>query len=288
MFPTLFFLSALGATPAAGAGTEYARPQLLLEPSAVKEFAGRGGRILDARGKKQYSDGHVPGAVWVDATTWARAFKDGQDGAGWSQRIGELGITTDTPVALYGEKLNEAARMWWVLRYWGVRDVRLVNGGWKGWLALGQNPEERENTPQPVAPRLEPSRKRLTTKAELLGSLKSWQILDARSLEEHCGTADSARRNGAIPGAVHVEWSETIDQKTGRFKSAAELAKLFKDAGLDLQRPIVAHCQSGGRSSAAVFALELLGAADARNYYKSWAEWGNDDDTPVVRPKKRE
>jgi thiosulfate/3-mercaptopyruvate sulfurtransferase len=65
------------------------------------------------------------------------------------------------------------------------------------------------------------------------------------------------------------------------------LAKLFKDAGIDLARPAVTHCQSGGRASVTVFALELMGAGDVRNYYRSWAEWGNDPDTPIVRPRQK-
>ena len=71
------------------------------------------------------------------------------------------------------------------------------------------------------------------------------------------------------------------------FKSAQELQKVFKKADIDLTKPSVAHCQSGGRSSVMVFAMELMGASDVRNYYRSWAEWGNADDTPIELPKKK-
>ena len=90
----------------------------------------------------------------------------------------------------------------------------------------------------------------------------------------------------AIPGAVHLEWRELIDPSTHRFKSPDELGKLFKEKNIDLQKPIVTHCQSGGRAAVMAFALELMGAKDVSNYYKSWAEWGNADNTPIVKPKE--
>src|SRR5947209_6547079 len=116
----------------------YARPELLVEPAELAKDVVKGLRVLDARGKGKYLDGHVPGALWVDATTWARAFGEGGDQAGWEKRVGAVGITTDTPVAVYDDSLSkDAGRVWWILRYWGVADVRLVNGGWKGYLASG-------------------------------------------------------------------------------------------------------------------------------------------------------
>ena len=90
-----------------------------------------------------------------------------------------------------------------------------------------------------------------------------------------------------MPGAKHLEWSDTLDKKTGRFKTAAELRRLFRDAGIDPSRPAVTYCQSGGRASVTAFALELMGAKHVGNYYKSWSEWGNADDTPVAKPGKK-
>ena len=77
-----------------------------------------------------------------------------------------------------------------------------------------------------------------------------------------------------------------IEPKSQRFKSAEELSKLFRAAGIDPARPALTYCQSGGRASVVAFALDLMGGADVRNYYRSWAEWGNADDTPIVLPKK--
>jgi thiosulfate/3-mercaptopyruvate sulfurtransferase len=142
--------------------------------------------------------------------------------------------------------------------------------------------------PAPVAVTLTPRPERLTTKGQLLDSLKSGppQVVDARSKDEFCGNAATAKRNGAIPGAVNLEWTEVLDPKTKRFKSPAALQALLAERHIDVNKPAVTYCQSGGRAAAVAFALELMGGKQVGNYYKSWAEWGNDPDTPVVKPPK--
>ncbi len=189
---------------------------------------------------------------------------------------------------VYDDNLSkDAARMWYILRYWGFEDVRILNGGWKAWLAVGGK-TERETAPVgKIQIELKPNAERLATKDQLLDLLKGKtpQIVDARSEGEFCGTQETAKRNGAIPGAVHLEWSDTIEKETGKFKSADQLAKLFEKAGIDPTKPAITYCQSGGRAAVMAFGLELMGGKDVRNYYRSWAEWGNDPDTPIVVPK---
>jgi thiosulfate/3-mercaptopyruvate sulfurtransferase len=279
-------LSAAPAVDAAAPG--YPRPELLIEAADLARAlpAGRF-RVLDARAEADYRAGHVPGAVRVDADDWRRAFQDGKDRDGWARRVGALGIDLDTPVVIYDDKRgNDAARVWWVLRYWGVRDARLLNGGWKAWRGNGRPVEKGDNRPRAVEPKLAPQPRRLATKDQVKEALggKRTQILDARSTAEYCGTSQTARKAGAIPGAVHLEWTDTLDRTTGKFKSAAELARLFKQADIDVNRPATTYCQSGGRAAVLAFVLELMGGGDVRNYYRSWAEWGNADDTPVERP----
>lgn len=285
-------LLAVLLAPAAGAGpTAYPRPDLLIEAAELKKpQVARKYVLLDARGKGAYKAGHVPGAVWLDAITWERAFKDGQDEQAWAERIAGLGLHAETPVVVYDDNLSkDAARMWWILRYWGLRDVRLLNGGWRAWKAAGGPLEERENTPLgALRARLAPVRSRLAAKEQVKKFVegKTEQILDARSSGEYCGERETAKRNGAIPGAKHLEWSDTLDKKTGHFKSAAELTKLFKDAGIDPAKPTTTYCQSGGRAAVLAFVVELMGGKEVRNYYRSWSEWGNADDTPIEKPKK--
>jgi thiosulfate/3-mercaptopyruvate sulfurtransferase len=270
----------------------YARPTLLMEPSdlampdVAKDFI-----VLDARRRSAYDESHVPGAFWVDHDTWQSKFGDGKDFRGWSRLIGKLGIDSDSSVVVYDDQaMKNAARIWWLLRYWGVDDVRLLDGGWKQWTAQNFPTESSEPSPRrTVSFSAEPRTNRLAAKDQVLDFLKSGnvQIIDARSEAEFCGTEPGKnKRSGAIPGAKHLEWSDLVDQQTHRFQSADKLEAIFKEAGVDLRQPAVTHCQSGGRASVMAFGLELMGATDVRNYYRGWSEWGNLDETPIEPGKK--
>ena len=267
---------------------KYPRPELLLAPTALaKPEVGKQFIILDARAKNAFDENRVPAARWVDAAAWAKAFGSGKDAAAWSRRIGNLGIDGDSKVVVYdSSSARDAARIWWILRYWGVADVRLLNGGWKGWKVAGFPIEaDKPQTPTPTTFQATPQSKRLATKGQLLAALddKSLQIVDARSEAEFCGIDKRTnKRAGAIPGAKHLEWIDLIDKKTQRFKTPTQLRTLFQKAGIELELPTATHCQSGGRAAVMVFAMELMGATDVSNYYASWGEWGNADDTPIV------
>jgi thiosulfate/3-mercaptopyruvate sulfurtransferase len=274
------------------AETKYPHAEMLVEPNALakaeiaKQFV-----ILDAREQKLYDAGHVPGAVRVDAAAWAKAF-NGKDAEGGSARIGSLGIRADSKVVVYdGNSFLDAARVWWILRYWGVDDVRLLNGNWATWKKSGLAVETETKAASPVAFTAKPRSERLATKELVMASLKdrSLQIVDARSEGEFCGTDKlKNKRGGAIPGAKHLEWIDLIDKESQRFKTPDQLRALFADAEILLDRPTATHCQSGGRASVMAFGMELMGAGKVANYYASWGEWGNADDTPVVagKPKK--
>ena len=270
----------------------YPRAVLLIEasqlaqPDVAAKFL-----ILDARPRMNYERAHVPQARWVDHNAWAPAFGHGQDTAGWSRRIGALGIGDKTKVIVYDDTLSrDAARVWWILRYWGVDDVRLLNGGWKAWIDGDKPIETAAVSASPVEFVAKARPERLATKGQLLKSLGGGklQIVDARSEREFCGL-DKMRnkRAGAIPGAKQLEWVDLIDTNTQRFKSAAELRQLFASAGIALDRPAATHCQSGGRASVMAFGMELMGANGVSNYYPSWAEWSSAADTPVVTGKPK-
>jgi thiosulfate/3-mercaptopyruvate sulfurtransferase len=280
---SLFFGLRVMASP-----TDYPNASMLIEPSALakKEIAQQF-IVLDARERKLYEQGHIPGALWVDATSWAKAFKNGQDVEGWNARIGELGINSDSKVVVYDNRwFNEAARIWWILRYWGIEDVRLLNGNWIAWDQTGLSVEKGSpKAPLPAQFAAKPQAPRLATKDSVLASLKdnSLQIVDARSEGEFCGIDKlKNKRAGAIPGAKHLEWIDLIDKQTQRFKAPDQLRRLFAAAEIKLDRPTATHCQGGGRAAVMAFGMELMGASSVANYYASWGEWGNADDTPVV------
>ncbi len=282
----------LGFAATFAVAADYPNKDLLVEPTdLVKPDFARGFQVLDARAKAQYEAGHLPGSVWVDHAAWAKAFGDGTDAAGWGTRIGDIGIAAKSKVIVLDDNQGkDAARIWWILRYWGLADVRLLNGGWKGWTD-GKN-EITKSVALVYGAKFDAAAQadRLATKTFLLKAIEvgKLQIVDARSEKEFCGTEKlNNKKAGAMPGAKQMEWTDLLEPATLRFKPADDLKKLFADAGIALDKPTATHCQSGGRASVMAFGLELMGAKDVRNYYRSWGEWGNADDTPVVPGKSK-
>lgn len=272
--------------------------KLLMEPSELDQALSRVSTgellVLDARPEAEFGKARVPGAQWVDAAKWAKQFNQQRDPAAWAKLLSPYRLrSTATPIVIYDDSMTkDAARIWWILRFWGFEEVRLLHGGWRGWqaakLPTATGPSSSDPAPLPdFTLTLVPRSNRLKTKEQLLARLKREgdlaQIVDARSLAEHCGTTATAKRNGAIPGAKHLDWVELVDKETHRFRSPNELRKLFGKAGIDLERPLVTYCQSGGRASVMAFALELMGAKEVMNYHASWAEWGNDEQTPILK-----
>lgn len=284
MFINSLILSVtLTGTPA------YPRAELLIEPAELAKMPVKF-RVFDVRSKEKYLQGHVPYAVWLDAGVWSKAFARQQDPGEWEKLLGSAGIDPGKPMVIYDHSLSkDAARIWWILRYWGCKDVRLLNGGWQGWRDGDWPTSRKQEDPAVQSLKLGAARSTLfATKKSVLDALKEkkTQIIDCRSAAEHGGDTKLAKKGGSIPGALHLEWSDLLDKKTQRFKSAGALRDMFKKAGIDLTAPAVAHCQSGGRSSVMAFAMELMGARNVANYYHGWSEWGNAVDTPVAVPMK--
>lgn len=271
---------------------DYPRQELLIEAGDVAALLKSKDHVvlLDTRPKAAYDAGHIPNAARLDAKLWGTEFKDGTDAKRWAKLVGDLGITRDRTVVLYDDDQNRtAARVWWILRYWGAQDVRIVNGGWKAHQAANLPVMKEFLVRRPVEITLEPVAARLATKEQLKDAItaKAWQIVDARSADEFCGKKETAKKSGAVPTALHLEWSDAVEKASGKFKSAEELTALFKKAGIDPKKPTATYCQSGGRAALMAFTLELMGGDKVRTYYRSWAEWGNADDTPIIKPEKK-
>lgn len=268
---------------------EYPNADLLMEPGELaKEEIAENYVILDVRSSEAYDTSHIPSAHRIDHDAWKSAFSGNQNAEAWSERIGSLGIGKDTSVVIYDEVgMKDAARIWWLLRYWGVENVRLLNGGWKTWSAQDLATTKKP-TPaaEPVPFRAVAVENRLTNKDQILKLLEggSLQIVDARSFDEHCGLDPRKnQKGGAIPGAKHLEWSDLVDADTHRFKKPTEIRALMEKAGIDPKIPTATHCQSGGRASVMAFGVELMGGEQVQNYYQGWSEWGNAEETPVEK-----
>jgi thiosulfate/3-mercaptopyruvate sulfurtransferase len=269
----------------------YARPEMLIEPAALKKRNGEPDlRILDVRPADAYKAGHIPGAARLDLPDWAKRTKspDTFDNPQlWSGLIGDLGIDARTTVVIVdGGDQRDAARAWFILTYFGLTDVKLLNGGFAAWTEAGYSVETNIVDPAPRRFQAQPLPQRRETGAQLARGVaaKAVFVLDVRSEAEFTGAKADAKRGGHIPGACRLEWLNVLDKSRGnRFRAPAELAKLFADTGVARDKPVVVHCQSGGRSAVMQFALELSGYGNVRNYYASWAEWGNDEKLPVEK-----
>lgn len=252
-------------------------------------------RLLDARTRADYDKGHIPGAVWVDAKAVEKmAAKPGAlaDRAAWEPWIEPLGIGPATDVVVYdANRQLDAARIWWLLGYLGVERVGLLDGNFPLWAA-----EKRPVTAE--RPKVEPRPfqvsfrdDRHATRDEVLAAIgsKSALIVDARSAAEYTGAEKRSKRGGHVPTACSLEWNNLVDEN-GRFLDEVALRAMLAKAGVTSGKPVITHCQGGGRASVNAFVLEQLGFK-AQNYYLGWSDWGNASDTPIEteqgsRPKE--
>ena len=282
MFATLFIAVVISII---SEPLTYSKPDLLLEPATLLKSSSKF-HILDTRITSAVAEGRIPDAVAVELTKWSRTMAEGKaDAAFWKLALQTAGVTPDKPTLVYGSDLREVCRAWWLLKYAGVKDVRVLNGGYEGFLAAGGIPSKDIPTVKVSAYDWNLDFNRFASKSDLLTAVKdkARQIIDGRSTGEFAGTQTTANKNGHVPGASNLEWSDFLDAKKSRFKSAEDLAKLIAEHKIDLAKPCTAYCQSGGRASVVSFGLELMGAKDVRNYYRSWSEWGNANDTPIEK-----
>ncbi len=283
--------------------TGYAHPEVLAENDWLAE------RLTDPKVRvievdydpaANYEMGHLPGAVLVD---WRKDINDpvrrdllsGDDLVALLRRAG---VADDSTIVLYGDFNNWfAAFAYWVFRYYGVPNLKLLNGGRKKWIA-----EDRPFTkevPRPAAGSYAPHAADPSLRAYLddvraaLPDVRSdrLRLVDVRGPKEFSGEVtappeyptEHAQRGGHIPGAKNIPWAQAV-RDDGTFKSAEELAALYAGHGVTPGTPVITYCRIGERSSHTWFVLKyLLGFSDVRNYDGSWTEWGNLVRTPIEK-----
>jgi thiosulfate/3-mercaptopyruvate sulfurtransferase len=244
-----------------------------------------------------YDQGHIPGAVgW----NWQTQLQDNIrrdliDKAALEKLLGQSGISSDTTILLYGDNNNWfAAYAFWQLKYYGHKDVRLINGGRKKWIE-----EKRSLTTD--ATRVVPTAYRATgpdesiraRKEDIFGiieRLRPADLVDVRSVDEFSGKilappglSETAQRAGHIPGAANIPWAQAANED-GTFKSADALKQLYEGTGIAGSNEVIAYCRIGERSSHTWFVLKyLLGYRNVKNYDGSWTEWGNLVGAPIEK-----
>src|SRR5271170_1411363 len=235
-----------------------------------------------------YDQGHIPGAVgW----NWQSQLQDHVrrdliDQATLEKLLGQSGISNDTTVLLYGDNNNWfAAYALWQLKYYGHKDVRLINGGRKQWVE-----EKRSLTTDPVKVTAATYRASKDEIFAFVEKKKAAQLVDVRSPDEFTGKiiappgmTETAQRAGHIPGAANIPWAQAVNED-GTFKSVDALKQLYGAKGISGDREVIAYCRIGERSSHTWFVLKyLLGIKDVRNYDGSWTEWGNLIGAPIEK-----
>jgi thiosulfate/3-mercaptopyruvate sulfurtransferase len=270
---------------------QYTRETLLTTAEALNEKLGSDSLcLIDVRPAEDFARGHLPGAVHFDLfglslvdTTDAplKAFMH------MIHHIFELrGVSESKEVVFYENNSGmRAARGLWFLHYFGHPSTRILDGGMKAWEAAGFATTTEVTSPKGTGFKIGERREVLATAADVLQSLnrKDTSILDTRSRAEYLGTQIRAARGGAIPGAIHIEWTDNLDA-SGKFKPDTELQAMYGGAGIMADKEVISYCQGGYRAAHSYLALRLIGFPKVRNYIGSWKEWGDRTDLPIEQP----
>ncbi|MEU0492628.1 sulfurtransferase [Nocardiopsis sp. NPDC006139] len=240
-----------------------------------------------------YDKGHIPGAVKIDWRTDLQdpVRRDFVDKTGFEKLLSAKGIGNDDLVVLYGGNNNWfAAYAYWYFKLYGHQSVRLLDGGRKKWELDSR--ELVEEVPDRAATEYRAQDQDLSIRAfrdEVVEAIGTKDLVDVRSPDEFVGKLlapahlpqETSQRPGHIPTARNIPWAKTANED-GTFKTAEELRELYTEAGVDLEKDIIAYCRIGERSSHTWFALhEIVGLENVKNYDGSWTEYGSLVGVPI-------
>jgi thiosulfate/3-mercaptopyruvate sulfurtransferase len=278
----------------------YAHPEVLVDTIWTEDhLKDPNVRIaeVDYDPKANYHLGHIPGSVLFD---WKKDINDPLSRnivskESCEELLNKSGINQDTTLILYGDFNNWfAAFAFWVFKYYGFKDVRIMNGGRKKWLEEDRSIDK--TIPTYSAGNFKassPDEKIRTYLNHVSESLKNKQstLVDVRSPAEFTGEmtapaeypTEHAQRGGHIPAAINIPWGKAVNED-GTFKSAEDLMNLYRENGILPEKEVISYCRIGERSSHTWFVLKyLLGYPDVKNYDGSWTEWGNMIGNPIEK-----
>ena len=244
-------------------------------------------RFLDARDQAAFDAGHAPGAVRVPVEEWDKAAKTADIGftktAYWDDALRSLGVDNSTVAVAYDDgRMTNAARVWFILQYFGAKAV-VLNGGWSVLSSVSGLPTAAQLSRGGF--RAVPGAgsvgvvDRETLKHQLDGDA---HVFDTRTRAEFTGEDMRNRtRAGHLPGARHLSHTDLLDN--GVVRPAPDLRVMMERVGFGPGDHIVTHCEGGGRAALAAAAAVRAGYDDVRVYYLSFADWARDESCPIVR-----
>jgi thiosulfate/3-mercaptopyruvate sulfurtransferase len=278
---------------------EYAHPETLVDTSWVADHLNDSNvRLIEAdEDVLLYEVGHIPGAVKLDwhVDVQNPVTRDFIDQAGLEKLFGNWGISNDTTIVLYGDRNNwYAAYAFWLFTEYGVKNLKILNGGRAKWEAEGR-PYTKEIPHFATATyHAQPADESIRAfRDQVAEGLKdpNRRLVDVRSPQEYSGELlhianypqEGAQRGGHIPGAKSIPWA-TAANADGTFKSADELQSIYGGKDVNPTNEVISYCRIGERSAHTWFVLtQLLGYPNVRNYDGSWTEWGSLVRAPIER-----
>lgn len=261
-------------------------------------------RIVDIRGiirppdqpkpwyeanRKAYEEAHIPGAVFIDwlegiVQTDAPVKMTVASPERFAALMRRLGIGDEHTVIVYDDDGGHiAARLWWVLNYYGHPAVKILNGGFTKWVAEGRpvTAEVPDHPPATFTPTLQPEwRVGPKEVRDAIGNPKI-HLVDNREPRLYRGEYTRGERRGRIPAAVNVPITALVEGEHKTFKSEDDLRELFDSVGVTPDKKVITYCNAGVSASVGLFALKLVGHRDATNFAGSWYEWELDPSNPA-------
>jgi len=279
----------------------YANPNVLTDTESVsKNISNKAIKIVevDYDPENAYKQGHISGAtlIWWKRDINDPVTRDIVSKAQFEELLSRNGILSDNEVILYGDFNNWfAAFVFWVFKYYGHKNVKIMNGGRKKW-ELEKKPYIKDE-PQVTKTKYVAQPPDEGLRAYLFDVKRSLDkrdtiLVDVRSAKEYTGeiTAppeypmEHVQRGGHIPDAKNIPWATAVNDVDGTFKSVNELKQIYESKGVIADKDVICYCRIGERSSHTWFVLKyLLGYPQVRNYDGSWTEWGNMIGNPVEK-----
>ncbi|KOP27865.1 thiosulfate sulfurtransferase [Hapalosiphon sp. MRB220] len=272
----------------------YAHPEVLVDTQwVVDHLSDPNVRIIEAAMNPElYNSGHIPSAVFWNMITdlLLSDYRTNFDPTAWEKLLSRSGITNNTTVITYSDFPALEVSLFWLFKIFGHRDVRVLNGGRRKWVAEGRPLTTTLPTIVPTHYQIQasdPSSRIFWNEVrESIGKENS-VLVDVRTPQEYSGEwfiirpPQGKEQGGHISGAVHVCYDLTLNED-GTFKSFEDLQTLYSSKGITPDNNVITYCAVGARSAHTWFVLKyLLGYPNVQNYDGSWTEWSQLPNMPI-------